>query len=199
MKQLVGDQLKREKDIAILGSSLLDKGLTQAAFTEIYDSYFPRLFNYVSYRVSSQPEVEDFVALIFERILTKYHTFDPSKGSLDNWVFSIARNALSNHWRGLRRHPQTSLDQTNEQVEIFEADDTYVPSEYYLRNEELERLRTYLKRLNHRERDLVALRYGAGLNQRRIGEILGMKESNVAVALGRVVKKLRQWFDQDEQ
>jgi RNA polymerase sigma factor (sigma-70 family) len=172
--------------------------LDTTAFSQLYDCYFSRIYNYVSYKVGNKQEAEDYTAQIFERVLTKYHTFEAKKGSFDNWIFSIAHNMLANHWRSLRRHPKTSLEETQEKLEIFPADDYFAPSESFLRREELERLTLYLKRLNRREHDLIALRFGAGLSQHKIGTVLGMQEANVAVALGRVIKKLRHWFEQDE-
>lgn len=187
---------EQEREIVFLEQ---EQVLTATAFSQLYDCYFPRIYNYVSYKVRAKQEAEDFTALVFERVLAKYYTFEPKKGSFDSWIFSIARNTLANHWRSLHRHPQKSLEQAFEQNEVFVADDYFAPSENFLRQEELERLRAYLQRLNRKERDLVALRFGAGLNQRKIGEILGMNEGNVAVALGRVIKKLRGWFEQDER
>ena len=45
--------------------------------------------------------------------------------------------------------------------------------------------------LDERSRDLVALRYGADLSARQIGEILGLKTNAVEVALHRTLARLR--------
>ena len=45
--------------------------------------------------------------------------------------------------------------------------------------------------LDERERELVALRYGADLSARQIGELLGLKTNAVEVALHRALRRLR--------
>jgi RNA polymerase sigma-B factor len=49
-----------------------------------------------------------------------------------------------------------------------------------------------VERLDERARDLLALRYGADLTARQIGEILGVKTNAVEVALHRTLARLRE-------
>lgn len=52
-------------------------------------------------------------------------------------------------------------------------------------------LREAVSSLDERERELVALRYGADLSARQIGELLDMKTNAVEVALHRALHRLR--------
>ncbi len=167
--------------------------LTQSALSQLYDAYFPRLYNYLSYKIANQIEAEDLTAQVFEKVITKYSSFDPKRGTFESWIFTIARNALTNYRRNQQRHPESELG------EWLEDNNTVPPDQFFLQQEELRRLQVYLAQLNERDRELIALRYGADLSQRRIGEVLGIKEANVAVALGRAVRRLRQMFERDEQ
>ena len=61
---------------------------------------------------------------------------------------------------------------------------------------------TAVSRLDERARDLLALRYGADLSARQIGEILGLKTNAVEVALHRTLARVRndlQEAPQDER
>ncbi len=180
-----------EEKAARDGELAFGQALTQENFAWVYTSYFPRLYNYVSCRASSREEAEDIVALVFEQILNKFHTYDPQRGNLDTWIFTIARNALTDRHRYKRRHREQALD---EHLEL-EAD--FSLSDQFLRQEEVEQLRVYMGRLSPREQELLVLRYGAGLTHRRIGEIMKMNEGNVAVVLGRTVRKLHRFFEED--
>jgi RNA polymerase sigma-70 factor (ECF subfamily) len=166
--------------------------LNQESFSRLYDNYFPRLYRYVAYRTGNREEAEDMVGLVFEKILDKYHTFNPQRGNLDAWIFRIAHNALANRLRTISRHPQQFLDDT------LELDSGLVLSELVVEREELQQLRHYLTKLSDKERELLALRFGAGLPHRRIGELMGMNEGNVTVTLGRIVRKLRGFFEAED-
>jgi len=177
---------KVEKDSLVYGQAL-----SQESFVYLYESYFPRLYSYVAFRSGSREEAEDIVAFVFEQLLCKFHTYDPQRGSLDSWIFTIARNALTDRLRYKRRHFNQTLD---EHLEL-EADISL--SEQFLKQEEIQQLRKYLGRLTDRERELLILRYGAGLPHRRIGELMKMNEGSVAVTLGRILRKLHRYFEAD--
>lgn len=166
--------------------------LSPALLGRLYDTYFPRLYNYLSYRTANREEAEDLAGLVFERVIDKFHLFDPRKGAFENWLFTIARNTLTNHKRRQQRHPESELG------DWLEGEGELSPDQLFLKQEELRRLQGYLSRLNDRDRELIALRYGAGLSQRRVGELLGMSEPTVAVALSRAVQRLRLMFEKED-
>ncbi len=179
MEQLVWDEITGQP-------------LTPQLFDRVYDALFPRIYNYLSYRTTSREEAEDLTSFVFERLITHYHQFDPKRGSFEGWIFTIARNALISQSRRHTRHPQTGLDET------LMDESQPGPTEHVLNHEELYRLQQYIARLGERDRELIALRYGAELSQRRIGELLNMSEGNVAVALGRALRRLRRLFEAEE-
>jgi RNA polymerase sigma-70 factor (ECF subfamily) len=58
------------------------------------------------------------------------------------------------------------------------------------KRDDFKRLSRLLAHLSDRERELVALKYGAGLTNRSIARLSGLNESNVAVILHRIIIKL---------
>lgn len=166
--------------------------LTPVLFGKLYDAFFPRIYNYFSYRTTVREEAEDLTAQVFEKVITHYGQFDYKRGSFEKWLFAIARNLLLSQLRYQNRHPQAELD------EFLEDDSSVNPSDQVLRQEELGRLRDYIARLSERDRELLALRFGANLSHRRIAELLEITENNVGVALNRALKRLRRLFESDE-
>ena len=57
-------------------------------------------------------------------------------------------------------------------------------------------LKQALDGLSGRERELIALKYFAGLSNAEIAEVVGLSESNAGTRLHRVVAKLRRSFDE---
>jgi len=65
------------------------------------------------------------------------------------------------------------------------------PEDEHARASDRERLAALVERLPERERELLALKYGAGMTNRAIAELLGLSESNVGTIVHRAVQTLR--------
>ncbi len=69
----------------------------------------------------------------------------------------------------------------------------------FQQNADFARLSVLLARLADRERELVALKYGAGLTNRVIAHLSGLTESNVGVILYRTIQTLRSEWENDHE
>jgi RNA polymerase sigma-70 factor (ECF subfamily) len=137
-----------------------------------------RIYSYVAYRVGDGPDAEDVTSEVFERALRYRKSYDPSRGEPLAWLIGIARRCLDD----ARVRPRA---EAREQPDVSSPED--------LEADALQRLSVAaaVDGLDERSRDLVALRYGADLSARQIGEILGMKTNAVEVALHRTLARLR--------
>jgi RNA polymerase sigma factor (sigma-70 family) len=122
---------------------------------------------------------------VFERALRYRDSYDRSKGPPAAWLIGIARRLLG----GL---PPA-------QAEIGNVPE--MASSLDLEEEVVDRLdvAALLLRLDERDRELIALRYGADLNARQIGELIGMRTNSVEVALHRALARLRRMVDEDSE
>jgi RNA polymerase sigma-70 factor (ECF subfamily) len=157
-----------------------------AAFVTIYDHYFPRVYNYVRYRVRDAATADDVTAQVFERALVSISSYRPERGPFAPWLFAIARNAANDHLRAQKRRRWLSLEVLRGQTSAEPQ-----PEEIAVHNETRAELLAAVARLSDRERDLIALKFAAGLTNRRIAELTGLSESNVGVILYRAVQRLR--------
>jgi RNA polymerase sigma-70 factor (ECF subfamily) len=156
------------------------------AFAAIYDHYFPRIYNYVRYRVSDAARVDDLTALVFERALAGIHSYRPERAGFATWLFAIARNAVNDWLRGQQRRRWLSLEALSGR-----ASPEPQPEDIVAANETRAQLLAAMGCLSKRERDLIALKFAAGLTNRRIAELTGLSASNVGVILYRAVRRLR--------
>ena len=158
-----------------------------SAFAELYDHYFPHIYRYALYRLQDAQTVDDITAQVFEVALANIHRFQPARGSFASWIFAIARNTINKHLRARKLRRWVSLDTLAHQL----TDDSPTLEEIVSQNERLARLMPLISELDDRQRDLVALKFGAGLTNRRIAQLTGLTESNVGVILYRTLHYLR--------
>lgn len=138
-----------------------------------------RVYAYVAYRIGDGPDAEDVTSDTFERAVRYHNRYDPRKGEPAAWLIGIARRCIADH----RAHVD---DVPTEQIEIestFSLEDTSV------RRADL---RAGVSTLADRDRELLALRYGADLTAREIAAILELKPHAVEVALHRALTRLRE-------
>lgn len=158
------------------------------AFDDLYRSCRDDVFAYVAGLLRDEHAAEDVTALAFERAYRRRRRFDPRRGSGRAWVFAIARNAALDELR--RRGRTASLAADPEDLAAATPDEG---AELALRRTAL---RTAMGRLDPRERELIALRFFAGLGHAEIAAVLGISASNAGTRLHRAVDKLRRDLDE---
>lgn len=158
------------------------------SFEALYRRTFPRVYAYVASLLGDRAAAEDATALAFERAYRKRGGYRPSRGTREAWLFGIARNAALDELR--RRKRGARLEAEPEDV-AAQATDHQV--DLTLRRETV---RAAMTRLDARERELVALKFMAGLSNAEIARVLGVSESNVGTRLHRTVNKLREACDE---
>lgn len=151
---------------------------------ELYERTFPRVYGYVASLLRDRSAAEDVTAQAFERAYRKRHSYRPARGSLDAWLFGIARNAALDELR--RRKRRAALESDPEDTVSRSPEDH---AELALRREAV---RAALASLDGRERDLIALKFAGGLSNAEIAGVLGVSESNVGTRLHRTITKLRE-------
>jgi RNA polymerase sigma-70 factor (ECF subfamily) len=145
------------------------------------------LYAYVCSLLGDAAAAEDVTALAFERAYRRRRTFDRRRGEERAWLFGIARNAALDELRRRRRLATLAGDPPDEQLAA--PDDG---AEVALRRTAV---RSALAGLTPRERELVALKFGAGLSGGEIARVLGMSETGVSTFLHRTIGKLREACD----
>lgn len=158
-----------------------------AAFGELYDHFFARVFNYARYRCDDDLTADDLTAQIFERALTRLDQYTPQKGPFASWLFALARNVINDYWRRAQRHRWVSLDFLRS-VASPDPD----PEAWLVANQDERELLDALGGLEPRERDVLGLKFAARLTNRQIAKTTGLSESNVGVIIYRAVGKLRE-------
>jgi RNA polymerase sigma factor (sigma-70 family) len=137
-----------------------------------------RVYAYVAYRIGDGPDAEDVAGDALERAIRYRKSYDPRKGEPLSWLIGIARGRIND--LGPRR-----TFPLGEQSEVVAPPD--------LADEAAIRLTisAAVADLSERERELIALKYGAGLTAAEIARVLDERTNAVEVALHRARTRLK--------
>ena len=149
----------------------------------VYAEQLPRVYNFFRYRIGDCADVEDLTSTTFERAWRSRHRYRRDLSGFTTWLLTIARNVATDYFRSRRLH--APLD------EAAHVAGVETPEERLARRSDVERLSLMLARLAERDRELLALKYGAGLTNRAIARVTGLSESNVGTIVHRAVQTLR--------
>lgn len=137
-----------------------------------------RVYGYISYVVGDAADATHITRLAIERAFRYRSTYNPKHGSPTSWVFGVARYCLAGNFREPFATTGDELAAVVQDDAVFDESD--VPA-----------VRAAVARLGPRDRELIALRYGADLTNREIGEQLGLRSAVVDAALRRAQGRVR--------
>src|SRR5215207_4159873 len=158
-------------------------GTDTETFAALYERTFPRVYAYVASLLRDRAAAEDVTAQAFERAYRRRATYRKRRGSHEAWLFGIARNAALDELR--RRKRRARLEAEPEDTGALGADDH---ADVALRREAV---RAAMTTLDGPERDLIALKFSAGLSNSEIAKVLDVSETAVGTRLHRTLTKLR--------
>ncbi len=172
---------------AVLTATAAAPGEARLDFERLYRSSRDDVYAYAAGLLRDRAAAEDVTAAAFERAYRKRARFNPRKGPPRAWLFGIARNAALDELR--RRGRQAKLG--SEPIDEAAA----AGADHSERQELRLLVRVALAQLAPRERELIALKFFAGLGNGEIARVLGTSESNAGTKLHRAVNKLREACD----
>jgi RNA polymerase sigma-70 factor, ECF subfamily len=156
---------------------------TNMDWEAVYAEQLPRVYNYFRYRVGNEAVAEDLTSRTFEKAWRERHRYRRDFAGVATWLLRIARNTAIDHLRTLHEHEPLE--------EAAEAPADGTPEEEAMIRSNFARLTALVSALPERDRELLALKYGAGATNRAIADVTGLSESNVGTILYRTVQKLR--------
>lgn len=158
---------------------------SQAALADLYEHYFPKIYRYVLVRLGPE-DAEDVTTEVFLRVIDNISGFTWRGLPFGAWIFRIARNEVVSHVR--RQKVRSNTTQLTDSI----SDDGF---------REFDRVETELtvaviqkaaEQLPEAQRQVIALRFGAGLTVAETARALNKTENNVKVLQHKGIAKLQQ-------
>lgn len=159
-----------------------------AAFDVLYQRYLTRIYRYLRTRLSNQEEAVDLTQEVFLQALDALPNYRFRGVPFAAWLFRIAYHAVADVYR--HRRSDVSWDSLSDFPSINEQN----PEALMLQQEKLLRLRELLAKLDPYKRELLALRFGAGLSTTEIAIVVNKKPETVKKQLTRTVQFLKEQY-----
>ncbi len=160
-----------------------------------FDEHRGAVFRYVRFRLATREAAEDVTSEVFVKALRAFARYDPTKASPRTWLLRIARNAVTDHLRALRRRGSlhVSLDKV---PDLVSGDDS--PEVRVVREARVQRILNAAASLRKGDQDILSMRYGSGFSNHEIAEALGLSANAVAVRLHRALARLKLAIEKEE-
>lgn len=148
------------------------------AFAQLFDHFAPRLKSFMMRKNASAELAEDLVQEAMIAVWSKAGLYEPSKGSVTTWVFTIARNLRIDRIRRDVHMPTVELGDYDEPSEDPQGEDLLG------RKQEDGRVAKALQRIPQEQRQVLVLSFVEDMPQSEIAEKL-------SIPLGTVKSRMR--------
>jgi RNA polymerase sigma-70 factor (ECF subfamily) len=158
----------------------------QTAITEIYERYFPAMYQFIRLQVDDSGLAEDIASEVFFKFVDAVGGRSSPRLSLRGWLFRVARNEIYRHYGKIRQFSTSALD-----------DWLSIPSEgdlevQFIHSVDLERARQALRMLAADQQEVLILRFVEELDLQEVAEIMGRNVGAIKSLQFRAISTLRQ-------
>jgi len=154
------------------------------AFGRIFDEYSGPIYRFVVSRVGRPSDAEDLTQAIFVKALEALPRYEARGVPFGGWLFKLARNAVIDHVRTNRQ--QLTLEAVEDRP-LEEAG----PETVVVLRDDLDAVARALDALTEDQREVIELRFFAGLSAREAAYAMGRQEGTIRGLQFRAIATLR--------
>ena len=165
----------------------------QQALSELYLLYFPRVYRYILARTGNTYDAEDLAEEVFMKVLEAIDRFQWREAPFAAWLFRIAHNAIIS-----QRRKETARGRSAPLTDTLPVDSAG-PEELVEHRLVLNSVMDAAQKLPDAQRQVIALRFGAGLSVAETARAMNKGEGNVKVIQHKAIAKLREMMGQPKK
>ncbi len=162
----------------------------EAALSELYSLYFPRVYRYILARTGNTHDAEDLAEEVFMRMLAAIERFEWRDVPFSAWLFRIAHNAVISQRR--RNGSRGSSAPLTESLPMGSPG----PEELVEKRMALNEIMKAAETLPDAQRQVISLRFAAGLSVAETAQVMNKGEGNVKVIQHNAIVRLREMMGQ---
>lgn len=163
----------------------------RAAFTDLFDEFAPRLKSFMMRKGASPELAEDLVQEAMISVWTKAGLYEPGKGSVSTWIYTIARNLRIDR---IRREGIVHLTDLGD---YDEASDDPSSDELLVQAQEQSLMTRALTTIPEEQKAILLLSYVDDLPQSEIAQRLDIPLGTVKSRMRLAYKRLRKILETD--
>lgn len=176
----------KAKDIAGLSDIFLIRKMKKGdrdAFGKLYLKYLDAIYRYVYFRVGQEKTVaEDISEEVFFKAWEHIGSFKEHKGTLKAWLYMIAKNAVTDHFRN-------NKSMANIEEVVISANENIEETVEY--NDQVNTLMSHLNLLTDDQRQVLTMKYIEEMSNEEIAQILDKNEDAIRAVQHRALQKLK--------
>jgi RNA polymerase sigma-70 factor (ECF subfamily) len=151
------------------------------------------IYRYVLVRVRHQEDAEDITAEVFVKVMAALPRFQWRDVPFLAWVYRIAHNQVASHQRRGLSRPVGAAIENLDFVDPGNGPDWLVEQKVTM-----EEVSAAIKQLPEAQRQVIELRFAAGLSVRETAQALNKNENNVKVLQFKAIERLRKLLPRGE-
>lgn len=161
------------------------------AFDELYSKYKRPILNFVFRLIGNRDTAEEITQEVFIKVYMNIITFDPKKGKVSSWIYTIAANLAKNELRDRKYGRQISLDEAifDEEAKVELKDllksDVKGPDELLQKEELRDKIQRTIESIPFKYRHVLILCDIQGLSYEEAARALNCSIGTVASRLSR--------------
>ncbi|NNJ92215.1 MAG: sigma-70 family RNA polymerase sigma factor [Gammaproteobacteria bacterium] len=162
------------------------RGGNAAAFDQLYERHRLPVYNYIFRQVKMTAQAEDIFQDVWFKVIQSLHQLD-TPSQFPAWLFTIARNKITDHWRKKKPEPLENEDELESHSAVSEQI-------AFIRSC-MERLLALLQTLKPEQRDAFVLQQESGLTLEEIASIAECGRETIKSRLRYAMQKLRKGLE----
>lgn len=162
-----------------------------AAFRELYEQNYSRIFSYIYRRVSNQHLAEDLAGDVFVRLVTKIDTYEHRGQPLLAWLYTVAGNLVRDHhrknsrvqWMPLNEREEGSDPRPDSVADLMLTSDVLAQA---------------VNELTEEQAQVILLKFAEGMSNAEVAKIMGKREGSIKSLQHRALRSLRRLLDSND-
>lgn len=159
-----------------------------AAFGELYEKYYERIFNFIYRQTDDEDLTADLCSQTFLNALKNLDRFQFRGVPVSAWLYRIAVNEVNKHYRKKKKTRIFSIEEIKVKELIDLSTETWD-------EERIKKLLNYLKEMPSDMLEVLELRFFEDKDFREIAFILNLTESGAKMRTYRALDRLRKNFN----